>query len=191
MNYFIRNNKGSYLYIKKQTIFEIIKTVFLFAMALGIFFIGYKTLGTKKSLWSVIAVLGLLPASKSLVETIMFLRFRSLNYEVFKIISDAAQNLPILYENIITTAKSTYFIDSLCYAKGSMILYYDGDIKNNKYIETHFSDVLKAGGHKNVSIKIYNNVEDYIIRLNEINEHFNDEVISANAIFNTIRAVSL
>jgi len=191
MSYFTRSNKGSFLYVKKQTIFEILKTFFLFAMALGIFFIGYKTLGTKKSLWSVIAVLGLLPASKSLVETIMFLRFKSINKEDYELIKTASNSIPVLFENIITTPKISFYIDAICYAKGSMILLYKGDTKNNKEIENHFNDVLKTGNHKNISVKIYNIQNDFIDRLLELNEHFGDDNINAEPIFNTIKAVSL
>ena len=75
MKYADHRLKGTIGYIKKQLVFEIIKTLVLFAMALGLFFIGYFTLHTKKSLWSVLAVLALLPACRSLVTVIMFARF--------------------------------------------------------------------------------------------------------------------
>ena len=71
MKYVNRGLKGTKGYIRKQLIFEIIKTFIMFAMAFGIFLIGYLTLGTKRSLWSVFAVLALLPASKSLVGVII------------------------------------------------------------------------------------------------------------------------
>ena len=44
MKYLVRELKGTYGYIRKQTVFEIIKTIVLFAMAFGIFLIGYLTL---------------------------------------------------------------------------------------------------------------------------------------------------
>ena len=103
MRYIDRQLRGTFLYITKQRRFEIIKTVILFAMAFGIFFIGLATLHTKKSLWSVFAVLALLPACKSLVGVIMFARFSSLNEAEYERFSSAAGDLTSLYENVITT----------------------------------------------------------------------------------------
>ena len=104
MKYIMRELKGTFGYIRKQTLFEAVKTVVLFAMALGIFMIGYKTLGTKKSLWSVFAILALLPASKSLVGLIMLLRFRSLPESDFPVIREKTIITPTIH-NI------TFFFD--------------------------------------------------------------------------------
>jgi len=192
MKYLTRSNKGTYGYIKKQTIFEIIKTMFLFAMALGIFFIGYFTLGTKKSLWSVIAVLGLLPASKSMVETIMFLRFKSLKAELYEAVNKVIGEMPVLYENILTTSQKSFFLPVIIYCKGSLCLYNDGDSSNNKIIENHVNDILKKGGYKGVTVKTYSDLNSFISRINELNMHFEgDSTNNADAVLNTIKAVSL
>ena len=192
MKYVTHDMKGCFKYIKKQTIFEIIKTVFLYLMALGIFFIGYYTLGTKKSLWSVIAVLGLLPASKAMVGAIMFLRFRSISSDLFNEIRDAAGNLPVLYENILTTSQKTYMVPAICYCKGSLCLLYEGDVASVKKIETHLNDVLKKGGYKGISVKVFSTKNDFVNRLLDMNSHFElNEKSNYQELFNTIKAVSL
>lgn len=192
----MRDLKGTHNYIKKQTCFEIIKTALLFAMALGIFFIGYYTLGTKKSLWSVLAVLALLPASKSLVGVIMFLRYRSISEDRYLRLSACVKQLPALYENILTTSEKSFYLPVIIYAKGSFIALLDSDNKdkrkNIEKITQHIQNVLKNGGYKDFSVKIFDREEDFIDRCNQMNENFSDEKsFNSNAVLSTIKAVSL
>lgn len=192
MKYITRELKGSYGYIKKQTVFEIVKTIFLFAMAFGIFAIGYFTLGTRKSLWSVFAVLALLPASKSMVSMIMFLRYKSVDEVFYSKIAAAAGNISTMYELVVTTKDKSFFVDCLSYVKGSLIAYTSQkDVAN--IIGQHFTSVLNYGGHKGISVKVYDDESEYLNRLTELNEHFGEQINYGNAdsVFATIKAVSL
>lgn len=187
----MREYKGTYQYIKKQTITELIKTILLFAMALGIFFIGYLTLGTKKSLWSIFAVLGLLPASKSLVGLLMLLRFRSLSSDIYRSLKEACGNLIPLYENIITTTQKTYFLPVILYANSNLIAYCENSKDSNKTLSKHIEDVLKRSGHKGITVKIFDEREDFVKRASEMNSNFNSDEVNPNAVYSTIKAVSL
>lgn len=193
MKYLTRSLKGTYGYIKKQSIFEIFKTIILFAMALGIFFIAYYTLGTKRSLWSVIAVLGLLPASKSLVETIMFLRYKSIPFDLYTLIDSISTGLEVLYENIITTSSKSFFIPAIVYWKGSLCVLYLGNKNDVKLIEAHLNDVLKKGGYKDIIVKVFDDIDAFKVRVNNIQSHITNENITpnVNSVYTTLKAVSL
>ena len=67
-------SKGEPGYLKQQKKVVLIQTIVYFSISLAIFVIGYWSTKTKANLMSVVAVLGLLPASKSLVSLIMYLR---------------------------------------------------------------------------------------------------------------------
>lgn len=193
MKYLNRELKGNYLYIKKQFIFELIVTIVLFAMAFGLYLIGLITLKTNKSLWSVIAVLAMLPACKSLVGVIMFARFRSLSEDVYLKYTNVAGNIPCLYENVITTSKKSYYLPIIACRNNNIVAYCN--VKKSDDIKTlteHFELVLKNGGHKVATIKIYDKEEAFLKRLSEMNSiSSDDKLYSAEAIFNTIKAVSL
>lgn len=186
MKFVNRELKGTKGYIRKQLIFEVVKTVVMFAMAFGIFFIGYMTLGTKKSLWSVLAVLALLPASKSLVGVIMLARFGSISDEDYKLFSQKTGSLPTLYENILTTSERTFFVPVLCYAASDLIAYTSGDAEP---VKVHLDTVLKAAGHK-VSVKVFTDKAAFCNRAEVMRDSFKDDTGSA-AVLNTIKAVSL
>lgn len=193
MKYVTHELRGTYQYVQRQKLFEIIKCIILYAMALGIFFIGYTTLGTKKSLFSVFAVLALLPASKALVGVIMFLRYQSLPNDMYKRIKQAAGKMPVLYENILTTSEKSYYLQAIVYAKGNLVALMENGKGGQEIIAGHLKKVLKNAGHKEVNIKIYENEKDFLDRIEEMNIHFGDvqTVGNAEGLFTTIKAVSL
>lgn len=186
MKYVNRGLKGTKGYIRKQLTFEIIKTVIMFAMAFGIFLIGYLTLGTKRSLWSVFAVLALLPASKSLVGVIMLARFKSLSDDEYSLFSGKVGSLPVLYENILTTTGRTFFVPVLCCISSDLIAYTQNDADQ---VKAHLDSVMAKAGHK-VSVKVFTDKQAFCKRAEVMRDSLKDDTGSA-AVLDTIKAVSL
>ena len=73
--------KGTKDYINTQKKFELIRTFIFFFIPLSLFVAGYITTKTKVNLLTIVAVVGVLPACKSLVGAIMFMKHRSLSKE--------------------------------------------------------------------------------------------------------------
>ena len=69
-----KNKKGTYGYIGKQRRWEIIKTLLMFGISIALYTAGYIATKSNKNLLTLVAVLGCLPASKSAVNMIMFLK---------------------------------------------------------------------------------------------------------------------
>ena len=191
MKYLVRELKGTYGYIRKQTVFEIIKTILLFAMAFGIFLIGYLTLGTRKSLWSVFAVLALLPASKSLVGVIMLLRFRSLSPRQYESYISATGSIPAIYENILTTTGKAYYLPVICCIASTVTAYTTADSSELNAVKEHIDSVLKNGGHIAV-VKVFDNESDFILRVKQMTNNLSLEDREKSVrILDTLKAVSL
>ncbi len=189
MKYVDRALKGTYGYIKKQTRFEIVKTLILFAMAFGIFFIGLLTLHTKKSLWSVFAVLALLPACKSLVGLIMLLRFKSLSEEKYEQYKTAAGDTATLYENIITTHDKTFYVPVIC-VRGNNVFCYCADPSGKDVdLKAHMDNVFSAAQHK-VTFKAFSDETAFLNRARQLKTEEAVTVAEA-AVIETIKAVSL
>ena len=190
MRYIDRQLRGTFGYICKQRKFEIIKTVILFAMAFGIFFIGLATLHTKKSLWSVFAVLALLPACKSLVGVIMFARFSSLKADEYERYRSAAGNITALYENVITTKERSFFVPAICIKDGNVVAYRSNDKNDNRLLAGHIESVLAAAGHK-ATFFIFDNEKAFLERLMQMSQGYEAATSREEAIATTIKAVSL
>ena len=190
MKFVNRELKGTFGYIRKQLIFEVIKTVILFAMALGIFFIGYLTLHTKKSLWSVFAVLALLPACKSLVGVIMLARFKSITHELFEKTENCRGSVPVLYENILTSSERTFFLPVIFVCGGSIAGYAKG-CRDLPALKSHMESVMSVAGHSAV-VKIFDDEDDLLKRLSDVAKGESSKVTNNDAaIIETIKAVSL
>lgn len=190
MKYINREQKGTYGYIRKQLTFEIIKTVILFAMAVGIFLIGLLTLHTRKSLWSVIAVLALLPACRSLVGVVMLARYRSLSGDEYTRYSEYVENMPVLYENILTTSDKSFFVPVICICSGNVICYCPGKDPGN-VLKEHIENVLKSSGHK-ANVKVFDSEEPFRSRCHEMKEKLSGNPDkSSEAMIATLKAVSL
>lgn len=190
MKYLNRELRGTKGYIKKQRLFELIKTLVMFAMALGIFFIGLFTLGTKKSLWSVFAVLALLPACRALVGFIMFARFSSLSDDEYRRYDKRCENLPVIYENILTTSDRTFFVPVICAVGGNVLALYLKDKDEDHALRDHINAVCKTAGH-DVTVKIFDDETAFFTRIDGARANLTVKEGKDKAAIDAIRSVSL
>lgn len=195
----MKKAKGEHGYIAYQRIRVLIITIILYMCAAGLYLIGYCTLHTHRNLWTVFSVLSILPASKSLVNLIMFLRFKSLDLLVYDVYETAIQQIPSIYELPFTTYEKTYFVDVIacigntvagCYlGKPGKKSTHEQDVKR---LSEHLETVLKNDGHKDFTIKIFDNRQDFLRRINEMNSNLSYKCSASDeGILNTLRAVSL
>ena len=153
--------KGSYLYLDTQRKYEITRTILYFLISFGIFFAGYFATGTKTNLLTVVAVLGMLPASKSLVSVIMFVRYKSCREEF---------ETPVLnaYDMIFTSEKINYPVGHLCVSDGCIVGYSEKKDFNENSFKDHISSILSAERIDNMTIKIFTDKNSYISRISSL-----------------------
>lgn len=66
--------KGNFGYLAARRRWAVARTILYFAISLSLFTAGYVAAGSKENLLTIVAVLGCLPACKSLVDVIMLFR---------------------------------------------------------------------------------------------------------------------
>ena len=115
--------KGTPGYLNSQRKYEIAKTVILFGVSLSLFFAGFFTTNTRLNLLTIVAVLGCLPASKSLVGAIMFCRYRSLPVELKELFGPREGDLMILHDMIFTGYDKNFPVEHIA-IKGNTICGY-------------------------------------------------------------------
>lgn len=160
--------KGQYGYIKKQKILAGIRTFVLYALSLSIFLIGIKVIGKKDNLLTIIAVLGCLPAGRSTVNMIMFLRAKGCSEGARDKISGYSAGLTELYDMFFTSYEKNYPISHMV-IKNNVVCGYSEDGKIDveacgKHLDAH----LKQGGCKGVAVKIFDDIEKYCEGLNNL-----------------------
>lgn len=123
---------------------------------------------SRVNLLSIVAVLGLLPASKSLIGAVMFLRFHSLDSGAADLVEKSSGDLQTLYDCVFTSYKKNYVVGHLA-VRGSTVCGYSqmpGFDENAFY--RHIGDLLRLDGHKEVTVKIFTDLKKYTERLGQM-----------------------
>ncbi|MBR6665006.1 MAG: hypothetical protein IKL22_04720 [Lachnospiraceae bacterium] len=183
--------KGTRNYINSQKKYEVIRTVIFFFIPLSLFVAGYVTTKSKMNLLTIVAVVGLLPACKSLVSVIMFLKHRSLSQENAEKIDAANHELPELFDMVFTTYDKTHIVNHMVIA-GNTVCGFSEDKKfSEKDFNAHIQNVLKTDGYKNISVKIFTDINKYAERLEQLKYLEIDEGVNILGIMDTFRSVVL
>lgn len=165
-----RVKKGQYGYIKEEQRKTILRTIVFFLLSLAIYLTGYISTGTSKNLLTIVAVLGCLPASKSMVNMIMFLRVKECSETAHQTISQAAPACEGLYDMMFTTYEKTFQISHMVNA-GRVLCGYTQDNKcDAAKCEAHLSQMLKQNSNKDITVKIFHDLKKYCERLEQINQ---------------------
>jgi len=188
--------KGTRNYLNTQKKYEIIRTVLYFAVSLSLFAAGYIQTRDKANLLTIVAVLGCLPASKSAISAIMFLRFQSCGRQTADEIERHSEGLNCLYDMVFTSYKQNFVVSHLA-VRGSTIC---GFSENKDWNETeekhsnafykHIGDILKLDGHQGVTVKIFTNLAKYTERLEQM-KALEAEADRTQSIIGTLKSVAL
>ena len=174
-----KHPKGSYEHAKYKRTVDIIITIFLFLLSLGLFVIGYVATGSKKNLLTIVAVLGLLPACKMVVDVIMCFRVKPVEESVREGIDASRGKLYGLYHMYFTSYDKNFPIDHLVITSNSVIGLCSNPKFDEKLFITHLKDYMRKDGIKDITIKIFDDYNKYLNRLSEIN-NLDDETTTVN-----------
>ncbi|MBE5875309.1 MAG: hypothetical protein E7290_00320 [Lachnospiraceae bacterium] len=162
--------KGDYGYMQRQTKLEIIKTVVFFGLSFGLMLMGYLSTGTKTNLLTVVAVLGLLPASKSLVSMIMYLKVPKYKEEVWQSVEEKKGEVKVLYNLYLTSYKKNFAINAFAIRGNNVIGYTEFEKCDVEACQTHIQDLAKMNSLSNLTIKIFKEQKKFEERLVQLKE---------------------
>lgn len=161
--------KGNFGYLKKKRVQVIIRTVIYFAVSLALFAAGYLTTHTKRNLFTVIAILGCLPACKSLVNMIMFLRATGCSPQAMEKIRNAEGHLIGMYDMYFTSYQKNFALSHMV-LEDKIILGYTEDLKCDiPACREHLETMLKQTGYKDLTITVTNDLAKYCEQLKGLN----------------------
>lgn len=182
--------KGTRDYIRTQKIYEIIRTVLYFSISLSLFAAGYVTTGNRLNLLTVVAVLGCLPASKSAVNMIMFLRYKGLSQDAARQIAPCEGELTCLYDMVFTSYSKTFEVGHMAVKGNTVCGYSEKKDFPEKEFQAHLEPIMKADSHKNVTVKIFTDLQQYTERLGKL-QALETEQGNTEGIVQTLKSVVL
>lgn len=182
--------KGTRDYLKVQGRYELARTILYFAISLSLFIAGIIATGGRKNLLTLVAVLGCLPACKSAVDAFMFLRYKGCSRENAETIEAHMEGLAGLYDRVFTSYEKNYQVAHMA-VKGNTVCGYtqDADFAEQDFYK-HIANILRKDGFKDISVKIFTDLDKYTARLDQLRE-LNAKERVEEGILNTLKSVSL
>lgn len=184
--------KGQNGYLKYQRKIVTLRTVGLFAIAFAILIVGLCTTGTKSNAMTVVAILGMLPASKSAVNMIMFFRFKDSSPKLHERSMAIVHDLPMQYDLVFTMPDKSYQIQQLACNANTICGYRDGDAQSLQKLQEHIKVMLEKDSLKNVEVKLWNDYGQFEKRLQQMQDKYAPaEDSQSNQILSLLLAISL
>ncbi len=182
--------KGSFGYLAYKKKFSTIMTIGMFALSLAIFLMGYITTKSNANLLTVVAVLGCLPASKSAVSMIMYLKAKGASTEDKSTIEDVIGTLDGYYDLYFTGYQKNFPTNHLVVTKNSIIAYSSDSKITEKDFNEHMKDILNKERIHDITVKLFTDRDKYCNRLTELNS-LESDTTARKDIVNILFQVSL
>ena len=169
---------------------EIVKTILFFGISVALYLAGYIATGSNKNYLTIVAILGCLPASKSAVSMIMYLRANGCSEKSYKVILDKFGDNIGAYNLYFTSYDKNYDTGHV-FTKGmTVIAFTENDKFSENGFEEHIKTVLNRDGIKGINVKVYKELDKYITRIEQMQNLENEKSREVD-IMKTLSAVSL
>ncbi len=169
-----RAEKGTYGYVDYQKQKLLFKTLGEFLAVSFIFCGGYLICGTKNNICTVIAIVLVLPAVRSLVRYLMFVKAASPDKEQYGLLLGKTAGFPLLSDCITTCRSKNVYVrfavvtDTMiyCYAKDCVLIAAD--------FESGISEFIASCGDT-VGVKLYTEFDLFLKRVAALHSVENKE----------------
>ena len=166
----MQTNKGEFGYLKRERKRRIIIAAILLGVPLFIFISMWIYLGTRNTIWTIIALVGSLPGCKAVVDVIMVMLAKPVNPAVYKKIHAHQGDLVMAYEMYMTFYEKSAYIDAVAVC-GNTVAAYSSDPKiDASFMETNAQKIIRKNGYK-ATVKIFTDIRPFLERLDSMNEH--------------------
>lgn len=184
--------KGSYGYISNRKKYTALRTILFFSISAALYISGIIRTGSNKNLLTIVAVLGCLPACKSAVNFILFLRAKGCSDALHeKLVPYENDTLTVFYDMYFTSYQKNYPLSHMV-LKGSMLCgiteYPSCDCRE---AEKHLEQMLVQEGIKNLTVNIFSQEDKYIDRLSRLKDMQVEEHKDREGIISLLYAVSI
>lgn len=183
--------KGCYGYIWNHKAVTALRTLVYFTVSIGLYLIGYVTTGTNRNLLTIVAVLGCLPACKSLVNFILFLKADGCSETLRDDVKEYDDKLTVFYDMYFTSYQKNFSVSHMA-LKGNVLcgITENPKCKSNE-AEKHLDQMFQQEGIKNITVKIFDQRNRYIERLSQLVELNTEEHKNYGDIISMLYSISI
>lgn len=161
--------KGTPGYIKYEQKKRLIITLIMFGISLLIFFTGLIHTGTRKNLFTLVAILGVLPAAKCAVNMIMIWMQKPTDQKIIALTQEKAGDLTTSYEMTVTAYEGSMPLDAMVVC-GNQVVCYSSRGKRDMFalMEKHMATILKGNGYSPAKVKIFQDQKHFLERVEQL-----------------------
>ena len=165
-----QTNKGEFGYLKKERKRRIIIASIMLGVPLFIFITMWIYLGTRNSIWTIIALVGSLPGCKAVVDVVMTMMARPMDPDLYKKIHLLLGNLVMAYEMYMTFYEKKAVIDAIAVCGNTVVGYTSDSSADTEYMAAEAQKLIRKNGYK-VDVKILMELRPFLERLDSMNAH--------------------
>ena len=177
-----KSYKGEFGYIKYRRQIGMLRTGLFLLVIFALFLSGLFIFGSSKNYLSIIAALLCLPAGWSAVNLIMFLRAKGCSDSSFNKIESVKNGLLIRYDEVITSYDKNYNVAASTVLDKNICCYVEDDSVDLLDLEKHIKKMMSQNGYGNYSIKAFSKLDDFCLRLSQLDRLRQDKNIDPKAI---------
>lgn len=184
--------KGAFGYINNRKKYTALRTVLFFAISAALYISGILRTGSNKNLLTIVAILGCLPACKSAVNFIVFLRANGCSGALHeKLAAYDKKPLTVFYDLYFTSYQKNYPLSHMALKGGILCGITEHPSCDCREAEKHLEQMLVQEGIKNVTVNIFSQEDKYIDRLSRLVDMQVEEHKDREGIINLLHAVSI
>lgn len=185
--------KGAYGYLNNRIKYTACRTVFFFLICAALYTTGIVRTGSNRNLLTIGAVLGCLPACKSAVNFIIFLRAKGCSEALHqKLLSyDHKEGLMVFYDLYFTSYQKNYPLSHMALKGGILCGIMEIPSCDCNEAQKHLEQMLSQEGIKNVVVNLFSEEDKYIDRLSRLVDMDEEDHKNREDIVNLLYAVSL
>ncbi len=157
--------KGDFGYIRYRRQIGILRTGLFLIVVLALFLSGLFIFDSTKNYLSIIAALLCLPTGWSAVNLIMFLRAKGCSDSSFKKIEENQGGLLIRYDEVITSYDKNFNVAASTVLEKNICCYVEDDSFDLIDLEKHIKKMMAQNGYGSYSVKAFNKLDDFCLRL--------------------------
>ena len=161
--------KGKPGYIQDQKKKYLLWTLLEFAFVIIIFTIGYFQTGSRLNLFTVVAVVGCLPAAKMLVEWITLIPYKTIDSEKAKEVEEKAEHLTTVYDLVVTTEKKAMQVDAIVISNNTVFGYTSNKKTDPDEVTKSLKELFENTKHGKLTIKVFRDYVAFLSRVEGLN----------------------
>ena len=159
--------KGDFGYIKSQRKKRVAITILMFAIPIVIFLTGLYITHTRKNMFTLVAILGCLPASKFAVNMIMIWLQKPISQQQHDEIAAHVRDMTVIYEATVSAyEKNTPFV-SIVISGLNIIGFTQSPKADPAFAEKHIKKILQGNGFKS-NVKVFTDQKQFLRRVDEL-----------------------